>query len=140
MVHNEYNEQAALINPDRKIEVYRNLHKDCWSVRQGGLVKFHCHVIDMRDCDFIVQQAGHARVISEKRKNVHAFVRGYLHPFGIDHLHCLSTHLFTWDDIYYNPYKASTFIDFEDKAVVHADFVDMSIRDKLTPVLALNPT
>ena len=136
MVHNEYNEQAALINPDRKIEVYRNLHKDCWSVRQGGLVKFHCHEVNMRDCDFIVQPAGHARVLKEKKKNVHAFVRGYVTNGNTGK----PRHLFTWDDIYYNPYKASTFIDFEDKAVVHADFVDMSIRDKLTPVLALNPT
>lgn len=88
----------------------------------------------MRDCDFIVQPAGRAKVIREKKKNVHAFVRGYLY---LDNTHI---QLFCWDDIYYNPYKADTFVDFEDKPVHSADFVDLNIKDKQTPVLALNPT
>ena len=133
---NSHMQQATLCNPLRKIEVYRNLHRDCWSVRQNGLVKFHCQYIYMRDCNFVVQPAGHAKVLREKKKNVHAFVRGYL---TLDDS-AIGTHLFCWDDIYYNPYKASTFVDWEDKAVVHADFVDLSITDKNTPVLALNPT
>lgn len=130
-----YQEQNSLVDTNRKIEVYRNLHKNCWSVRQNGLVKFHCQNISMRDCNFIVQPAGHAKVIREKKKNVHAFVRGYLvreRQTGI--------HTFCWDDIYYNPYKADTFVDFEDKPVHSADFVDLNIKDKQTPVLALNPT
>ena len=133
MVHNEYNEQAALINPDRKIEVYRNLHKDCWSVRQGGLVKFHCHEVNMRDCDFIVQQAGHARVISEKRKNVHAFVRGNLvnseskrigkcfalNNSEIESLRWLYTWNPHWERVTYNPYKYETFVYSESKEPIY---------------------
>jgi hypothetical protein len=130
----EYQEQSSLVDINRKIEVYRNLHKNCWSVRQDGLVKFHCQNISMRDCDFVVQPAGHAKVIREKKKNVHAFVRGYLY---LDDTHI---HLFCWDDIYYNPYKAATFVDFEAQPVHSADFVDLNIKDTNTPVLALNPT
>ena len=132
-----HEQQVGCIDPDRKIEVYRNLHKDCWSVRQKGIVRFHCNVISLQDCEFVVQPAGHKKVLREKRKNVHAFVRGYI--WNEKELGDYDAQ-FCWDDIYYNPYKASTFVDWEDKAVVHAYFVDLSIRDKLTPVLALNPT
>ena len=135
MFADRLNEQARLIDLNRKIEVYRNLHKDCWSVRQDGLVKFHCDTIHMSGCSFVVQPAGHARVLREKKKNVHAFIRGYLCGFTSDE----QVDAFCWDDIYYNPYKTDTFVDFEDHPVRYADFVDMSIRDKKQPVLALNP-
>ena len=132
---NIYRDQVSCIDPDRKVEVYRNLHKDCWSVRQKGIVRFHCRRINLKDCAFVVQPAGHAKVIREKKKNVHAFVRGYIsndEAYG-------SGELFCWDDVYYNPYKADSFVDFEDRPVHTADFVDLDMYDKRTPVLALNP-
>ena len=128
-----FDEQVDCINPDYKIEVYRNLHKNCWSVRQRGIVRFHCNKINLRDCVFVVQPAGHAKVVREKKKNVHAFVRGYLH----DDTKPYATSPFMWDDIYYNPYKASTFVDFEGKPVHAARLVDLDMKDKKTPVLAL---
>ena len=134
MIHTDfYKEQVTLVDPSRKIEVYRNLHRKCWSVRQGGLVKFHCDRVNLRDCQMVVQPAGRAKVIRENKKNVHAFVRGYL---------CNDARViqaFCWDDIYYNPYKADSFVDFQDKPVHTADFVDLDMCDKKTPVLALNP-
>ena len=134
MTHtDEYKEQVTLVDPSRKIEVYRNLHKKCWSVRQDGLGKFHCHRVNLRDCQMVVQPAGRAKVLREQKKNVHAFVRGYLCTEERD------IHSFCWDDIYYNPYKADSFVDFQDKPVHTADFVDLDMNDKKTPVLALNP-
>ena len=134
-----YSVQASCINPDRKIEVYRNLHKDCWSVRQKGIVRFHCNLIKMHICEFIVQPAGRAKVLREKKKNVHAFIRGYLWEdkhhdtlAKLDQKNC-----FIWDDIHYNPYKADTFVDFAGEPVYSASFADLSIKDKKTPVLAL---
>tara|TARA_A100001388_G_C28763192_1_gene499033 strand:- start:831 stop:1229 length:399 start_codon:yes stop_codon:yes gene_type:complete len=127
----DYKEQVTLVDPSRKIEVYRNLHKKCWSVRQAGLVKFHCSVIGLEDCVFVVQPAGHAKVIREKRKNVHAFVRGYISD---NHSPAVL------DEIYYNPYKANTFVDFQDKPVHQADFVELDLKNGKLPVLALNPT
>lgn len=126
----KYENQVDCINPDRKIEVYRNLHKDCWSVRQDGIVRFHCNTIYLKDCAFVVQPAGRAKVLREKKKNVHAFVRGYLcgEQGGFP---------FCWDDIYYNPYKADSFVDFEGNPVYEARFVDLCVTDKKTPVLAL---
>ena len=44
----DYDLQVTLVDPSRKIEVYRNLHKKCWSVRQAGLVKFHCHRVNLK--------------------------------------------------------------------------------------------
>ena len=71
---------------------------------------------------------------SEKKKNVHAFVRGHLCDETTEDIQ-----VFCWDDIYYNPYKAGSFVDFEDHPVQSADFVDLDLYDKKTPVLALNP-
>jgi len=129
----DYKLQETLIDPSRKVEVYRNLHKKCWSVRQGGLVKFHCSKVNLRDCQMVVQPAGREKVLREQKKNVHAFVRGYL--CGEERV----VQAFCWDDIYYNPYKADTFVDFQGQSVLTADFVDLDMNDKRTPVLALNP-
>ena len=60
----------------KKVFIYRNLHKKCWSVKQNGKVINHTSKIILMDCEFIVQPAGHAKVLKEKKKNVHAFVKG----------------------------------------------------------------
>ena len=60
------------IDRSRKVFVYKNLHKNCWSVRQDGLVKAHAKCLYMWDCLFQVNQKGRERVIKEKQKNVHA--------------------------------------------------------------------
>ena len=93
----------------------------------------------MHICEFIVQPAGRAKVLREKKKNVHAFIRGYLWEdkhhdtlAKLDQKNC-----FIWDDIHYNPYKADTFVDFAGEPVYSASFADLSIKDKKTPVLAL---
>ena len=64
-----------------RVEVYRNLHKNCFSVRalsgeNKGRVIDHVQSIMLRDATFVVQPAGRERVLQEQRKNVHAFVRG----------------------------------------------------------------
>jgi hypothetical protein len=131
----EYHKQRSLIDPDRKIEVYRNLHKKCWSVRQNGLVKFHCNQVFLRDCKFVVQPAGRAKVLREKRKNVHAFVRGYLWdeklPTDLPNIE----NRYVWDNVNYNPYKAATFVDDSNNPVHKAEFVDLAKE-----VVALQPT
>jgi hypothetical protein len=130
----DYKLQVTLVDPSRKIEVYRNLHKKCWSVRQAGLVRFHCSKVNLKDCQMVVQPAGRKKVVREQKKNVHAFVRGYL--CGEERV----IQQFCWDDIYYNPYESGTFVDFQGQSVLTADFVDLDMSDKKTPVLALNPT
>ena len=67
----------------QRVEVYRNLHKGCFSVRalsgeNKGRVIDHVHSITLTDATFVVQPAGRDRVLREGRKNVHAFVRGII--------------------------------------------------------------
>ena len=97
------------IDIKRKVFVYKNLHKDCWSIKQDGLVKAHTHDLEMWDCAFYVNAKGRAKVLEEKRKNVHAGVVGIL---GDDfYKPC-------WEDYpedmmieaTYNPYKNDTFV------------------------------
>ena len=87
-----------------RIEVYRNRHKDCFSIRKNGRVVRHIdnqHRLNMKDVKFAVQPAGHAKVIREGRKNVHAFVRGTF--AGVDSVAA-------WQQVAtYNPYKHDYF-------------------------------
>lgn len=62
----------------QKVQVYRNLTRSCYSLRQNGKVIGHLDGLILSDCTFRVSQAGRNRVLREKRKNVHAFVEGTL--------------------------------------------------------------
>ena len=66
------------IDRSRKVFVYKNLHQNCWSIRQDGLVKAHTKYLYMWDCLFQVNQKGRERVIKEKQKNVHGGILGYI--------------------------------------------------------------
>jgi len=88
-----------------RIEVYRNLHKDCFSIRKNGRVVKYIYDDDklhMMDVKFAVQPAGRAKVLRERKKNVHAFVRGiYTAPSeSVDAWQYRAT---------YNPYKMGCF-------------------------------
>ena len=61
---------------NKNVEVYYNLHKKCLSVRKRGLVIDHVSSILLKNAEFVVQPAGRKRVVKEKRKNVHAYIRG----------------------------------------------------------------
>lgn len=110
---------------DKPVEVYRNLHKECWSVRQGGKVLFHTTYICLHDCQFVVRPAGHAKVIKEQKKNVHAFAKGYLISGRAANS---LTEGIEWqqDNVTYNPYKEPHFTCGE-HSVAHADVVDMDV-------------
>lgn len=64
-----------------KVYVYKNLHKNCWSVRSRegetyGKVIEHAENIFLKNCGFRVGRVGQQRVREEKRKRVHAGVTG----------------------------------------------------------------
>ena len=106
----------------KPVKVYYNLHKKCLSVQQGGIVKFHTEYIVLRDVEFKVSEAGRKRVLKEKRKNVHAFCKGFIScPQVIDDLDYGSV-----GEATYNPYKYSTFVNKETEEPIHrADFIDL---------------
>ena len=136
-----------IVNPDeprqyRRVRVYRNLHKGCLSVQerqQDGrwLVVGHCDQIALDDVVFRVSQAGRARVLETRRKNVHAVIEGTV----------IGEHI--WNGIArcakggelrrvgYNPYAVDSFVfcDAEglvpEQRVERADFVEVTTRGAL---------
>tara|TARA_R100001244_G_scaffold29457_1_gene28645 strand:+ start:710 stop:1147 length:438 start_codon:yes stop_codon:yes gene_type:complete len=102
---------SELIDPAKPVEVYKNLHRGCWSVRQSGIVRFHTYAIALEQCQFKVSESGRQRVLKEKRKNVHAFIKGIFirkddlvdRDFGGPFL------LVEGDKVTYDPYTMSTF-------------------------------
>lgn len=106
-----------------KLEAYYNLHKKCISARPiGGRVR-HYEILCLEDASFSVQPAGRKKVLKEKKKNVHAFVRGnllscspyYQHSHDYDGVNIdLSVDRFRedarYDEVTYNPYKYESFV------------------------------
>ena len=99
-----------------KIEVYRNLHKKCFSVRHKGKVVGYLHdneQLALTNVAFAVQPAGRAKVLRENKKNVHAFVRGEYVGFENNLTNNLYFGKFEDLDFYavsYNPYKSDKFV------------------------------
>ncbi len=98
--------------------IYRNLHKQCYSVRDEKTrrVGWHGEHVLVKDAIFKVSEAGRQRVLREKRKNVHAGVRGQLvavdnetmddgYPVNYEDLLFESG----WLKIRYNPYEGPSF-------------------------------
>ena len=99
-----------------RVEVYRNLHKNCWSVRDlsTGRVVAHQTAVTIADARFVVRPSGRARVIAEKRKNVHAFVRGEWMMGNV-----MSQFIFDNSSrVSYNPYKHPYFYEVETEEAV----------------------
>ena len=117
------------IDKSKPVKVYWNLHRDCYSIQQDGLVVAHADMIDLRSVTFKVNEAGRQRVLKEGRKNVHAFVVGYL-----DDKPCRY-----WDiKIVYNPYKYDSFRLWTDDSVTvrEADAVILRKRNGRGEILA----
>jgi hypothetical protein len=58
------------------VHVYRNLNKQCWSVRVRGIVIAHVQEIALEACTFHVSESARQRVIAKRRREVHAYVKG----------------------------------------------------------------
>ena len=121
------------INPTKKVRVYRNLHRGCVSVKQGGIVRCWTNNIVLKDCKFIISKAGQKRVRDEGKKNVHAFVEGYL----ADVRKADEQAGFTWTESYYNPYRTDTFQDKETgKSISSAKYVDVWCDKDISSIMA----
>lgn len=102
---------------------YRNLNRKgvVWSVRSnrtGRVIRRSTHVV-LKNVEFKVSLAGRQRVLEQKRKNVHAGVKGTLldewtHEFLGQH---------NWTQVKYNPYKAGHFVDPQGEEVTRAALV-----------------
>ena len=108
-----------------RVDVYRNLHKDCMSVKSrekfsyGRVVK-RTRCLTMSNVDFIVRQKGRQKVIATKRKNVHAFLRGVLRWTYVKP----DCSLVGMVEVTYNPYIINEFYEVSTgRPVHHADEV-----------------
>ena len=102
------------IQVGQPVDIYWNLHKSVFSVRarsgpNRGCVIAHTSEFALADAKFVVSQAGRRRVLLEKRKNVHALIRGKWAqtPESFDH-----------DHAFYDPYTTETFLRKSDKSAL----------------------
>ena len=110
---NTSREVLAHVDGSKPVRVYRNLHKNCVSVKQGGIVRCHAENVVLKDCKFIVSLAGQRRVRYEKKKNVHSFVEGYVFDSrkadkivdGTKSDKEILAGDTGWQAVYYNPYE-----------------------------------
>ena len=84
----------------------------------------------MSECYFTVDVKGREKVLREKRKNVHAYIRGRLH--NIDNINKDGKEV----EVTYNPYKYETFVDKDtEKFVYYADEVLLT-HNKVTAYIS----
>lgn len=116
-----------------KVFAYRNLHRDCWSVKalEGklkGRVIYHAKAVTLWNCTFKVSEAGRQRVLREQKKNVHAGVVGMLDESTANWIP-----MSMGKPVTYNPYKYDSFVykGTEDKADT-ANFVYLAGNKEVT--------
>ena len=129
------------MNPtiNQRHETYWNLHKNVFSVRVKGRVIQHIRAATINDVTFAVQPAGRAKVLLEKRKNVHAFVRGdWMQHFDDINVSIIED-LDGYERVMYSPYLAGTFVSCSTgDAIYEADRACFVIRDNKPEIYAWN--
>lgn len=101
------------------IEVYFNLHKKVFSIRDTKTKRVIAHspYVQLSECEFKVSEAGRQRVLREKTKNVHAYIKGKFESFEERNIEDLKSG-------YYDPYIVETFVDRSSKEKLEkANFV-----------------
>lgn len=87
--------------------IYYNIRKKMWSVLNSDMkLVAHTNEIYLKNVKFIVRQGGRQRVLKEKRKNVHAFIKGEI----ITKEEFDKGDVFGYSVVTYNPYLYSTFV------------------------------
>lgn len=105
--------------------IFRNLHLKgvVYSVRNSeGKTIAHSNSVLIRNAKFVVQPAGLARVRREKKKFVHAGVRGEVVLDPIEAANIIKN-MDQNKTAYYNPYKTDHFVDVENNKLDKADYV-----------------
>ena len=112
---------------NKRVYVYRNLHKNCWSVRQEGIIVAHTNKITLKDARFLVSPAGRSKVIKEQRKNVHAGISGY----PVDEQEMWDFHLKLDSharNVKYNPYKYDSFVTEDECPITNSHYAQLDIN------------
>jgi hypothetical protein len=113
------------------VEVYFNLHKKVFSIRDKKTKKVIAHVnnITLANVSFKVSKAGRLRVLKERRKNVHAVVAGTIIAYEpLDNAAVRVT---------YNPYLYDSFVLRVNKEpVFRATACVMSVTNNIPSITA----
>ena len=118
-----------------KTNVYWNIRKKVYSLRQNGRVIGHDNFVALSNPTFNVAKAGQAKVRAEGRKNVHATLSGSLMTDNdLDSL----PHGDNAEFATYNPYKNDTFVDkYTGEPVLKAKFAQLIVYgDNNRPLIA----
>ena len=75
------------IDYSQPVDVYRCLPRKgrVYSIRQNGKVVGHTEVLNLSHVSFVVNEAGKKRAICTKKRNVHAFIRGFIKDSNVMH-------------------------------------------------------
>ena len=116
ITENQYNKLLETITNDdeknhigKKVMVYRNLHKDTFSIQYKSRIVLYADYVKLNNVEFRVRPGGNEKVGREKKKNVHAFVIGNL----VDYCNypCENIPSEPNDNIVtYDPYKYKSFV------------------------------
>ena len=91
---------------DIEVDVYFNVTKKVFSIRQDGIVIAHRSNLFLTHSKFIVRESGQKRVRETGHKNVHAFVRGM---WDQKDYHTFKD-LLLWRRVSYNPKRDNFFM------------------------------
>lgn len=119
-----------MIKLKQRVQVYYNLHKSCWSIRDKKTRRVidHLTALALCNCEFKVSEAGRQRVLRTKRKNVHAWVEGdYL---GIDWPASRKT-----SNVRYNPYQMGTFQASNGESLFESPLVFLNVDRTVEAIL-----
>ena len=101
------------------VKVYRNLNRKgvVWSLKdpKTGLVVDRVTTAYLSNAKMLVSEVGRMRVLKERRKNVHAYVKG-------TRLKC-APKVSGWTRVAYNPYRQENFETSTGRKVCEARYV-----------------
>ena len=103
----------------KRVQVYYNIRRGDYSVRQSGRVIDHVDSIVLRDVRFNVAPAGRDKVRATGVKNVHATVTGYHTAqggFQMQYVRDMDWITANWDSVSYNPFKYDQFVKITARA------------------------
>ncbi len=122
-----------------KQQIYRNLHKQCWSVKERGKKVRHATqgIYALTNCSFLVQPAGNRKVREQKKKNVHAYISGFeAYRYLPNNHHFKESLVEQGVEVTYNPYKHTTFVIKETgEEIFSADIVLFTEEGKVFAIV-----
>lgn len=126
MVNNIIPFKNRVIDYEKPVRVFRNLNKSgrWYSIRQKNKTVAHTNNLLLGDCTLVVNEKTRERVRKTKKKEVHAFVQGY-----ISYAQDLTKMNFKLE---YNPFTNDNFIlTLEGSLISHCNKIKLvSFNDK----------